>query len=87
MQLSGVRYCLKIFFILNKSAEKEKIFVTENEVQNRVAALANRYHVSTQKMQSQLEVDGAMSELRSGMREDKVTEFLLSKAEIEEEKA
>ena len=78
---------LKVFFILNKIAEKEKIFVTENDVQNRIGALANRYRVSTQKMQSQLEADNALGELRSGMREDKVTEFLLSKAEIEEEKA
>jgi len=75
---------LKIFFILNKIAEKEKIFVTENEVENRIASLANSYRIGTQKMRSRLEADGALSELRAGMREDKVVEFLLKNAKIEE---
>lgn len=75
---------LKIFFILNKIAEKEKIFVTENEVENRIASLANSYRVSTQKMRARLESDGALGELRAGMREDKVVDFLLKNAKIEE---
>jgi len=76
---------LKIFFILESIAEKEKIFVNENEVQNRIAALANSYRISTQRMRAQLEKDGAIAELRGGMREDKVSDFLLKNAEIEEE--
>lgn len=78
---------LKIFFILARIADKEKIFVTENEVQNRIAVLANSYRTSTQRLRAQLEKDGALSELRGGMREDKVIDFLLKNAEIEEETA
>jgi len=76
---------LKVYFILDRIADKEKLFVTENDVANRIAAMANSYKMSTQRMRSQLEQEGSLSQLRSGMREDKVTEFLLGKAEIEEE--
>ena len=78
---------LKMFFILERIADQEKIFVTENEVANRIAALANSHHMSVQRMRAQLESNGSLSQLRVGMREDKVTEDLLRNAEIEEEKA
>jgi len=74
---------LKIYFILTRIADKEKIFVTENDVQNRIAAMANSYRIGTQRMRAQLEQDGALADLRTGMREDKVTAFLLSSADVE----
>ena len=73
---------LKVHFILTKIAEKEKIFVTENDVQNRIASMANQYRLSVPKMQRQIEQDGSMAELRGGMREDKTIELLLKNAEI-----
>jgi trigger factor len=76
---------LKIFFVLNAIAEKEKIFVTENEVESRIASMASGYNTTPQRLRAQIEKDGSMSELRSGLRETKVVDFLLSKAEIEEE--
>jgi len=78
---------LKIYFIVDRIADKEKIFVTENEVQNRIALLANSYHLSTQRMRARLEKENSLLQLRAGMREDKVIDFLLKNAEIEEEKA
>ncbi len=77
---------LKVFFILDRIADREKIFVTENDVENRIAALANSYRMSVQRMRAQLQQEGSLSDLRAGMREDKVTDFLLKSADIDEEK-
>jgi len=76
---------LKIFFILDRIAEKEKIFVAENEVEGRIASMAASYNTTPQRLRAQIEKDGSMSELRSGMRETKVVDHLLGNAEIKEE--
>jgi trigger factor len=77
---------LKIFFILDRIADKEKIYVTETEVEARIAAMANSYRMTPQRMRAQIEQEGSLSELRSGMREDKIVDFLLKNSTIEEEK-
>jgi len=77
----------KLFFIMTKIAEAEKIFVTENEVESRIAEMATNYRISPQRMRAQIEQDKSLSELRAGMREAKVVDFLLKSAEITEEKA
>lgn len=76
---------LKIYFILDRIGEKEKIFVNENEVENRIAVLANSYRMSAQQLRRRLQQDGSLSELRTGMREDKVTDFIMKSAEISDE--
>jgi len=76
---------LKIYFILNRIAEKEKIFVTENEVENRIAALANSYRMTAQRMRRQLEQEESLGELRAGMRAEKTVAFLMRHARIEGE--
>ncbi len=77
---------LKTYFILKKIGEKEKIFVTETEVDARIAALAAQHRVSVEKMRAQMEEENSLSELRAGMREDKVTEFLLKNVNVKQEK-
>lgn len=77
---------LKIFFVLDRIAEKEKIFVTEDEVESRVAAMAGSYNLTPQRMRAQIEQEGSLSELRDGLRENKVVDFLLKSAKIEEAK-
>jgi trigger factor len=77
---------LKIFFILARIAEKEKIFVTEEEVENRIAAMGGSYGLTPQRMRAQIEQEGSLSELRAGLRENKVVDFLLKSAQIEEAK-
>lgn len=76
---------LKEHFILENLARKEKIFVTEDQVEDRVAQLAARHGRWPHEMRAYLEEHGLMSALRRRMREDLVREFLLSKAVIEEE--
>jgi len=77
---------LKIFFILDRIAEKEKIFVTEDEMESRIAAMASSSGVSPQRMRAQIEQEGPLAELRAGLRENKVVDFLLQNAKIEEAK-
>lgn len=78
---------LKAHFILEHLAAKEKIFVTEEQVEDRVAKIAAQYGRWPHEMKAYLEERGLLAQLRRSMREELVREFLLSKAVIEEEKA
>ena len=76
----------KTYFILDAIAEKERIFVTEEEVDARIEAIATSYGRSADQILRDLEKDDRLSELRSSMREEKVKAFLLEKAAIQESK-
>ncbi|MBE7444757.1 MAG: trigger factor [Planctomycetia bacterium] len=75
---------LKASLVMNHIAEKEKIFVTENEVEQRIADIARAYNTDTIRVRKQLERQGNLSYLRNDMRESKVMNFLLKEARIEE---
>jgi len=77
---------LRSHFILEHLAQKEKIFVVEDAVEERVAQIASQYGKWPHEMRAYLEENGLLAQLRRNMREDLVKEFLLSKAVIEEEK-
>ena len=77
---------LKAHFILEHLAQKEKIFVTEDQVEERVGQIATQYGKWPHEMKAYLEEQGLLAQLRRSMREELVREFLLSKAVIEEEK-
>lgn len=77
---------LKAHFILEHLAQKEKIFVTEDQVEERVGQMAAQYGKWPHEMKAFLEERGLLSQLRRSMREELVKEFLLSKAVIEEGK-
>jgi trigger factor len=77
---------LKAHFILEHLAQKEKIFVTEDQVEERVGHLASQYGKWPHEMKAYLEERGLLSQLRRQMREELVKEYLLTKAVIEEEK-
>jgi trigger factor len=78
---------LKAHFILEHLATKEKVFVTEEQVEERVGRIAAQYGRWPHEMKAYLEERGLLAQLRRSMREELVREFLLSKAVIEEEKA
>ena len=75
---------LKASIVLDKIAEKEKVFVTENEVEQRIADIARAYNTDAPRIRKQLERQGSLSYLRSEMRENKVLNYLLKEAKIEE---
>jgi trigger factor len=77
---------LKAHFILEHLAQKEKIFVTEDQVEERVGQMAAQYGKWPHEMKAYLEEQGLLSQLRRSMREELVKEYLLSKAVIEEGK-
>ena len=77
---------LKAHFILEHLANKEKIYVTEDQVEERVTTLASQYGKWPHEMKAYLEERGLLTQLRRSMREELVKEYLLSKAVIEEEK-
>ena len=75
---------LKASLVLDNIAEKEKVFVTENEVEQRIADIARAYNTDTTRVRKQLERQGSLSYLRNEMRENKVINLLLKEAKIEE---
>jgi trigger factor len=77
----------KLFFILSKIADKERIFVTEDEVNARIEAMAATENRAADQIARDLEQNDRLSELRSSMREEKVRSFLLDKAKIKEPKS
>jgi trigger factor len=77
---------LRIYFVLDRIADKEKLFVTETEVEARIASMAAAYRTTPQKMRAQIEGDNSLAELRAGMRESRVVEFLLKSAQVADEK-
>ena len=82
----GMRTALKAHFILEHVAQKERIYVTEDQVEARVGEMAKQFGKWPHEMKAYLEEQGLLTQLRRSMREELVREFLLSKAVIEEEK-
>jgi trigger factor len=75
---------LKTNFILDHIAETERIFVTEDQVEDRLQKLAAHHGVWPHELKAKMEEDGSMPQLRRQMRHDAVRDFLLSKATVEE---
>jgi trigger factor len=75
---------LKSFFILEAIADREKLFVTEDEVRSRVAAWARQGGKRPERAWEDLERDGELAELRSQLRHDKAIEWLKSHAKVAE---
>lgn len=75
---------LKAMLLIDAIATKEKIFVTETEVDERLATLAQGYGKWPHEMRQFYEEHGLLSQLRSTMREEKVRTFLRKKAVVKE---
>ena len=71
---------LKTSFIMEYIANKEKIFVTDTEVDKKIAEYARNYNVTPEKMYNYLEKKENIRSLRHQMREDKTMEFLIKEA-------
>jgi len=82
-----IRKVLKTRFLLEHIADRERIFVLEEEVEAKIAELAAGAGRWPHEMRAYLEEQGLLRQLRRSMREDRVRDFLLSKAVIEEEGA
>jgi trigger factor len=74
----------RLSLILERIAEKEKLFVTEAEINQRINTLANIYGIEPSKMRSQLEKIGSIPNLRYQMKESKTIDFLIKEAVTKE---
>lgn len=76
---------VKLSFIFEQIADKERLYVTETDIENRIVEMANAYRTTPVRLRKQLEKEGDISTLRSTMREGKVLNFLMNNAIIEDE--
>ncbi|HVR72761.1 MAG TPA: trigger factor [Planctomycetota bacterium] len=79
---SDVRRSVKEFFILEKIAEVEKIFATEDEVRDRLKRLAVAYGESPARTEDEMRSSGRLEDLRVSIRHEKVRAFLRKAAKI-----
>ncbi len=77
-----IRKDFKRFFILEKVAEKEEIYATEDEVSLRVALLAQAYGRQPSELMEELEESGRLETLRAEIRQAKARKTLRQKATV-----
>jgi len=75
----GTKQC-KLFFILDKIGQKEKIFATEDDMQRAIQSMAMQYRQKPIEVVEMLDRQGGMSELRSSIREGKIRRLLMEEA-------
>jgi hypothetical protein len=73
---------MRLFFCLDRIGEEEKIFVTEDEVDDRVRLMAAYYGAPAARLREQMRESGRIEDLRANLRQDKVRAFLRRKARI-----
>lgn len=78
----NLRKNLKKHFILEEIAHKERIFVTEDEIKNRILGMAQMYGISPDQLAQQMIQAGQMDQMRTDLRQEKVRTFLREKAKI-----
>ncbi len=74
-------------FILQKIAEKEGITLTPQEFEARLAEVAQSAQTTPAKLKKELEKNGALDRLEQEFVQDKVIDFLLTRASVTEVKA
>lgn len=71
---------VKAFFILDKIAQAEKIYITHEEIEKRIEELAKQYKKTNDEVRKHLEKSNLLDEIAVNMRNAKVMEFLLKEA-------
>ena len=73
---------VRVFFVLEAVARQEKIFVTESDMDVEFRAIASANSVSPDEVIKHYEENNLLGDLRLGLMERKVREFLRENAEI-----
>lgn len=73
---------MRASLILSRVAEKEKILVTESDVEDHIRQMAASYGERPEGIRKRLEVQGGLSVLRASIREAKAVELLISRAQV-----
>jgi len=77
-----LRRDLKRFFILTEIADKEKVFATEGDIQERLQLLAGLYGLPAPALREQLKSSGKLEQLQANLLQEKTRAFLRKKAKI-----
>ena len=77
----------RAWLLVERIAQKEKIFCLEDDVDTSLAELAQRHDAKPSKVREYYEQQGLMAELRSEIVERKVCEYLRDQARIADEEA
>ncbi len=71
-------------YLMQQIAEKERILVTESEVDSQIRGFASRQGWREERARSYMEERGMVRALREDMRESKTMDFLIENAAVEE---
>lgn len=80
----GARERVKVSFLLQKIAEKEKLTVSREEVAHRIQAMANMYRIPPEKFVKDLQKRNGIGEIHEQLTNEKAVDFLQENAQIEE---
>jgi trigger factor len=75
---------LKIFFIMDKVAEKLEVEVSDEELNGQIAALAVQQGQRPERLRQEMERNGSLEQYRQQIRDEKCVEKLLESAEVTE---
>jgi trigger factor len=84
-QREASRTAVKSALVLDEIAQRENLAVTDDDIERDVQRYAERTGRTPAALRARLEKEGALSRLSSGLRREKVIEFLLSRAQIARE--
>lgn len=77
---------VRLFFLIEAIAKQQKLFVTEGDVEAEIRALAHAHSATPAQIREHLEQNRQVGELRLGILERKVREFLRENAKIVDRK-
>jgi trigger factor len=75
---------LKLTFILGKIAQEQKLEVSEDEVNSRIAEIAKQNNRRPEKTKQELQAKGSLGQLEVSLLEEKVLDNLLAQAQVTE---
>jgi len=78
---------LKVFFIMDKIADKFGIKTTDEEINGHIAQLAIQRKVRPERMKDEMQRDGSLDQFKLQVREQKCVDKLLETAKITEVEA
>jgi trigger factor len=81
----SIKQSMKRNYVVDAVAEREKIYVTESEVDEYIEQMASEQDQWPHELKEQLEENDQMDQVRSELKEQKVMDFLIDNVSIQEE--
>ncbi len=75
---------VKAFLLLDAIGKKESIEVADEDVQKRLAEMAEESGQNVDRMKASMEKSGQLLMIQAGLREERIFDFLMEKAEVTE---